>query len=149
MKQLLTVVVAAAGFSCTGCIYALGQTTHHISGVLVDAEGEPISGWVGASKREATAEEWGDPEDSQRGLTHTREDGRFSLDHCGPRWCRTLLFYFIPLSTLPDVPILGHIFIHVHEKDGWRTVRVRLTPEQQRRAKPGHRWVEAGRIVVQ
>ncbi|MHC4982984.1 MAG: hypothetical protein ACYTF6_07435 [Planctomycetota bacterium] len=162
MKQLLIMLTSAMVFSSTGCVMVDCITVRHIEGVLVDARGRAISGWVGATEREANPEqachsisdreEWGEPEKSWLGLTHTGEDGRFSLDHGSAiTWGYTLLFGFIPLgsTTPPDVPILDHIFLYVHGKDGWRTVPVPLTPEQQTRSKPGERWIDISRIVVQ
>ena len=162
MKQLLIVFIAVVALSSTGCVIVDCGTTHQIEGVLVDGGGKPISGWVGATERDAKPEKmyglisdrekWGDPDKSWLGLTHTAEDGRFNLDKTsGITWGFTLLFGFIPLSstTPPDVPVLDHVFLHVYVNDGWHTVRVSLTPEQQSRHKPGERWIDVGRITIE
>ena len=161
MRHLLIILMPVVTSSLAGCTIVDCGTTRHIDGVLVDATGKPVSGWVGATEREAKPEEtfdsisdreeWGEPEKSWLALTHTREDGRFSLDHgSGIRWGYTLLFGFIPLSstTPPEVPVLDHIFLHVHDGSSWHSVRVDLSSEQQNRREPGERWISLGRIMI-
>jgi hypothetical protein len=161
MKTLVLVCMTAAALPLAGCIMVDCGTVRHIDGRLVDADQRPINGWVGATLDQRNPEEtydaitdrerWGDPDKSWLGLTHTDEDGHFDL-RCGSgiNWGYTLLFGFIPLGSTrpPDVAVVDHLFLHIHDDRGWRSTRVALTPEQQARAEPGKRWVGLGTVIL-
>ena len=163
MKTLFAVVVAAGLLTTSGCICADGfGTSRCIDGKLVDAEGRPVSAWVGADEKEqdpsyvygnfTAREDWGQPDTTTSRLVHTGEDGTFNLDQkCSDAgYGGMLLFGFIPVMwTLPpDVPILDHIFLYVHDSHGWHPIRVSLTPQQQTRHEYAERWVSLGTVSV-
>jgi len=151
MKRLMAVLLGVAALSSGGCAMVDCGTTRHIEGVLVDAKGDPLNGWVGASEVEKDPKQWGEPEESW-GLTHTRKSGEFRLQRAsGINWGYALLLGFIPLGSTrpPEVPILDEVYLHVHDASGWRSVRLALSPDQQTRAKPGERWIDLGRVVVE
>jgi hypothetical protein len=160
MKRLAVILAAIPVLSAAGCYHADCVTVRHIRGVLVESNGRPVSGWVGATEREekpeytyeaiAVREKWAGPDTSSLGLTHTGENGRFELVKSRITWGYTLLFGLIPLgsTTPPEVLVLDELFLHVHDEVGWRSVRIPLSPEQQTRSKPGERWVSLGRVAL-
>jgi len=162
MRQLLIVLVAAMALSATGCVNVSCGTVRHVEGTLVDVAGKPIDAWVGVSNEQADLDrrygdfsirlQIGKPDETWCGLTHTRQDGHFVLKDGGDIiWGYTLLFGFIPLGNPcpPRVPVVDHIFIHTRNDEGWRSTRVPLTAEQQKRHKPGQRWVDLSTVVLQ
>lgn len=160
MRQLLIVLATATAVSSTGCVNGIGSAVRHVEGNLVDAVGKPIDAWVGVSDEQADPDrrysdfslrqEIGKPEENWCGLTHTRQNGHFNLDASGAMWDFTLLLGFIPLGNPcpPQVPVVDHIFIHTRDDEGWRSTCVSLTAEQQKRHKPGERWVDLGTVVI-